>query len=415
MNCNLESPVTAQAEQATVYARGMENINYGVKPQDSATPDSNSSAEDREQSAQQLANSVQIGGETLKAKIFMLLNNGEKVGAFDFHRAGGKFAYLDKNRLIDMKHVEVLFESIKRVGMLNSIKVVAARKLIEEGHTLRDRTGNILTLATPNIDMYYCILDGQHKADALALWLASEETRNTPLDAWMELVNTPKDFPIGAYIGEYNLACKKWSHRDTEALLVQTFENEGSTVLSKIGKCVNEDKMSQRAAWKIYKMVDGYRKQKFEDALFHNKLSDELRGTEAEIERGNRIRRAIQVACRKEVKMKRNSAIIDAIIAAYNAVSDTQKAETMDLLMLFITSLPEQVLTDAMKEGSVSKKTEIITLAWKNFQKEIKKDGKKEEYKTLALNAEDEYDKMISNVNLSPKSSNLDKIKKILS
>lgn len=415
MNCNLESPVTAQAEQATVYARGMENINYGVKPQDSATPDSNSSAEDREQSAQQLANSVQIGGETLKAKIFMLLNNGEKVGAFDFHRAGRKFAYLDKNRLIDMKHVEVLFESIKRVGMLNSIKVVAARKLIEEGHTLRDRTGNILTLATPNIDMYYCILDGQHKADALALWLASEETRNTPLDAWMELVNTPKDFPIGAYIGEYNLACKKWSHRDTEALLVQTFENEGSTVLSKIGKCVNEDKMSQRAAWKIYKMVDGYRKQKFEDALFHNKLSDELRGTEAEIERGNRIRRAIQVACRKEVKMKRNSAIIDAIIAAYNAVSDTQKAETMDLLMLFITSLPEQVLTDAMKEGSVSKKTEIITLAWKNFQKEIKKDGKKEEYKTLALNAEDEYDKMISNVNSSPKSSNLDKIKKILS
>lgn len=415
MNCNLESPVTAQAEQATVYARGMENINYGVKPQDSATPDSNSSAEDREQSAQQLANSVQIGGETLKAKIFMLLNNGEKVGAFDFHRAGGKFAYLDKNRLIDMKHVEVLFESIKRVGMLNSIKVVAARKLIEEGHTLRDRTGNILTLATPNINMYYCILDGQHKADALALWLASEETRNTPLDAWMELVNTPKDFPIGAYIGEYNLACKKWSHRDTEALLVQTFENEGSTVLSKIGKCVNEDKMSQRAAWKIYKMVDGYRKQKFEDALFHNKLSDELRGTEAEIERGNRIRRAIQVACRKEVKMKRNSAIIDAIIAAHNAVSDTQKAETMDLLMLFITSLPEQVLTDAMKEGSVSKKTEIITLAWKNFQKEIKKDGKKEEYKTLALNAEDEYDKMISNVNSSPKSSNLDKIKKILS
>lgn len=409
------SPVTAQAEQATVYATGMENINYGVKPQDSAMPDSNSSAEDREQSAQQLANSVQIGGETLKAKIFILLNNGEKVGAFDFHRAGGKFAYLDKNRLIDMKHVEVLFESIKRVGMLNSIKVVAARKLIEEGHTLRDRTGNILTLATPNIDMYYCILDGQHKADALALWLASEETRNTPLDAWMELVNTPKDFPIGAYIGEYNLACKKWSHRDTEALLVQTFENEGSTVLSKIGKCVNEDKMSQRAAWKIYKMVDGYRKQKFEDALFHNKLSDELRGTEAEIERGNRIRRAIQVACRKEVKMKRNSAIIDAIIAAYNAVSDTQKAETMDLLMLFITSLPEQVLTDAMKEGSVSKKTEIITLAWKNFQKEIKKDGKKEEYKTLALNAEDEYDKMISNVNSSPKSSNLDKIKKILS
>ena len=87
----------------------------------------------------------------------------------------------------------------------------------------------------------------------------------------------------------------------------------------------------------------------------------------------------------------------------------------MDQLMLFITSLPEQILATAMREDSVSKKTEIITQAWKNFQKEIKKDGKKEEYKTLALNAEEEYDKMVSSVNSSQKSSNLDKIKKILS
>ena len=79
----------------------------------------------------------------------------------------------------------------KRVGMLNDIKVVAARKLIEKGHILKDRAGNILTLATPNIDMYYSFLTVQHKVDALALWLASEETRNIPLDARMELVNIP--------------------------------------------------------------------------------------------------------------------------------------------------------------------------------------------------------------------------------
>ena len=42
--------------------------------------------------------------------------------------------------------------------------------------------------------------------------------------------------------------------------------------------------------------------------LYTSKLSDELRGTDAEIERGDRIRRAIQVACRNEVRMKRNSA-----------------------------------------------------------------------------------------------------------
>ncbi|MCD8253477.1 MAG: hypothetical protein LUD40_16470, partial [Phocaeicola dorei] len=393
----------------------MESINNGMTPQGSATPDSNCSAKDKKQPTQLLASSVQIGGEVFNAKIATLLNNGITVNYFDYLRAGGKFAYIEKNRPIDMKHVEFLLESIKRVGMLNSIKIVAARKLIEEGHPLRDRTGNILTLATPNIDMYNCILDGQHKADALALWAANEETRNIPLEARIELVNIPKGISTGAYIAEYNLACKKWNHRDTEALLVQTFEKEGRTVLSRIEKCVNEDKMTQRAAWKIYKMIDGYRKQKFEDALFHNKLSDELRGTDAEIERGDRIRRAIQVACRKEVRMKRNSAIIDAVIAAYNAVSDVQKAETMDQLMLFITSLSEQTLLAAIKADSVSQKTETITQAWKNFQKEIKKDGKKEEYEALALNAEEEYDRMVSSVASPKKSSNLDKIKKILS
>ena len=160
--------------------------------------------------------------------------------------------------------------------------------------------------------------------------------------------------------------------------------------------------MTQRAAWKIYKMIDGYRKQKFEDALFYNKLSDELRGTDAEIERGDRIRRAIQVACRNEVRMKRNSAIIDAVIAAYNAVSDVQKAETMDSPDAFYHFFVQTDTTCRHKSRFCKPKTEVITQAWKNFQKEIKKDGKKEEYEALALNAEEEYDRMVSSV-ASPK------------
>ena len=74
----------------------VESINNGMTPQGSTTPDSNCSAKEKEQSAQLLANSVQIDGEALKAKLLIKLSNGEKVGVFDFHRAGGKFAYLDK-------------------------------------------------------------------------------------------------------------------------------------------------------------------------------------------------------------------------------------------------------------------------------------------------------------------------------
>ena len=43
-----ESPVTAQAEQATAYAAGIERVNIGMKPQGSATPDSNGGTKEKE-------------------------------------------------------------------------------------------------------------------------------------------------------------------------------------------------------------------------------------------------------------------------------------------------------------------------------------------------------------------------------
>ena len=44
MNKMEESPVTAQAEQATVHATEVESINNGANPQRRVTPDSNSNA-----------------------------------------------------------------------------------------------------------------------------------------------------------------------------------------------------------------------------------------------------------------------------------------------------------------------------------------------------------------------------------
>ena len=61
MKENNQSPVTALAEQATIQAM-IESINNGMTPQGSTTPDSNCSAKEKEQSAQLLANSVQIDG-----------------------------------------------------------------------------------------------------------------------------------------------------------------------------------------------------------------------------------------------------------------------------------------------------------------------------------------------------------------
>ena len=51
MKENNQSPVTALAEQATIQAM-IESINNGMTPQGSATPDSDSSAKEKEQDTQ---------------------------------------------------------------------------------------------------------------------------------------------------------------------------------------------------------------------------------------------------------------------------------------------------------------------------------------------------------------------------
>lgn len=125
-------------------------------------------------------------------------------------------------------------------------------------------------------------------------------------------------------------------------------------------------------------------------------LTDELKGTQAEIERGDRIRRAIQVGCRHEPKMKRNSAVIDMMISVYNSVADESKASTMRLLLLFITSIPEGKMKAAMDEDTVDKKAEFLKKEWTLFLQTVGTDGKEQEFVGLAQKAGDEYDAMVA-------------------
>ena len=90
------------------------------------------------------------------------------------------------------------------------------------------------------------------------------------------------------------------------------------------------------------------------------------------------------------------SAIIDFIIAAYNSVADTDKAETMNLLLLFLTSLPEDKIKSAMEKDSVEKKSEFFKAEWAVFREEAKTEGNMREFKILAEKAECEYDAMVA-------------------
>ena len=351
-----------------------------------------STEKDQDSQAGALASSVQ--SDELE-KIIEDLNKGLPVDLSRFLKAGGRFAYFDKNRKISRSHVNSLMESYKRTGaVLTSIKILPGDEMLKQNYLIHDRSGNNLTLDTPDIKKFYPIIDGQHRVDAIAAWMSNDATKDIPITATLELAKIPEGVSVPAYMGELNLVCEKWDHRATKSLAGLVFESEGTTILSRINECIEEDKMSARGAWKVYKMTDGYNKKKYESALFTGKLPDELKGTEAEIERGDKIREAIQIGCRNIPKMKRNSAIVDTLIESYNAAPDTDKVRTLDLLLLFTKTLPDNVLTAALGESTVTGKAQLITKAWKEFLTGIESPDTKEACEELATTATQELGTM---------------------
>lgn len=390
-------PVTEQSEQATAYVAD-ESVGNSLMAQESDAPVSNCAAQDSQESVEGMskptASMEQSESETLKAKVKAELNAGNPVPYEDFLSAGLSSAYTEGNRGISKAHVKTLVASLKRTGkLLTDITMCNSKTLLEEGSVLRDGDGNKLSLDTEGIDDYYAIIDGQHRWDALKQYFSDDSTKGQPLSACVRLVPIPNNVSARTLVAEYNITVKKWTGKNTRHY-AECLISKDDTVMQRMADCVDKDKMSLRCAWKTYKMVDGYRKEKYEKAILEGEMTDELRGTQAEIERGDSIRRAMQVCCRNEPKMKRNSAIIDFIIAVYNSVADTDKAETMNLLLLFLTSLPEGKIKSAMEKDSVEKKSEFFKAEWTVFREEAKTEENMRRFEELAERAESEYEAM---------------------
>ena len=395
------SPDSKQLVQATAYAADGRVAN-SLMAQKNDAPVSNCAAQNLQKSgevtskpSEQTACMEQSRSETLKAKVKAELDAGNPVPYEDFISAGLHPAYTEGNREISKVHVKTLVASLKRTGkLLTDITMCNSKTLLEEGCILRDGDGNKLSLDMESIDDYYPIFDGQHRWEALKQYFSDDNTKGRPLSACVRLVSIPSNVSARTLVAEYNITVKKWTGKNTRHY-AECLISKDDTVMQRMADCVDKDKMSLRCAWKTYKMVDGYRKEKYERAIFEGEMTDELRGTLAEIERGDKIRRAMQVCCRNEPKMKRNSAIIDFIIAAYNSVADTDKAETMNLLLLFLTSLPEDKIKSAMEKDSVEKKSEFFKAEWAVFREEAKTEENMREFKILAEKAECEYEKMV--------------------
>ena len=155
-----ESPATAQAEQATVHATGMESDNNGMKPQGSATPDSNGGA--NEKSDIQNPDLKQDNPEPIKLSKGAILSISVLLGY------GYTYGWIKINRDIDEKQVRKKIASILACkGIISPFLVVPAIVCLKAGLELVDESGNPITMDTPNLDFILIVIDGQHRLEAL--------------------------------------------------------------------------------------------------------------------------------------------------------------------------------------------------------------------------------------------------------
>ena len=118
---------------------------------------------------------------------------------------GFKPSYLKVNRPIDVTHARNLAkdtDSSADKTFISSAKVVWAREALEAGLEVIDEHGNELTLESRDIDSYFVIIDGQHRAFAAHL--------NPSIDLLVEFLEG-KGKDLLKIIEKMNILAKDWT------------------------------------------------------------------------------------------------------------------------------------------------------------------------------------------------------------
>lgn len=120
-----------------------------------------------------------------------------------------KIAFAKNNRPINDKKVDSFISIVAndKYEKAYPIIVAEAQKLISEGYELTDVKGSVIT--EKNSEVYFVILDGQHRSMAFAKLNATSETAyNIPNVHVREIDN------IGEYLVDINNVGTSWSNKD---------------------------------------------------------------------------------------------------------------------------------------------------------------------------------------------------------
>lgn len=326
-------------------------------------------------------------------EIIKTLESGGKVPYEEFKKVAQLVFLSEDNREINKNHINKLVEDFKATKrVLEAIEVIPAEIALKKGCVVKDGKDKEITLETENLKKLFCIGEGQHRAVGIELYKI--QFPKEPIIAYIKLAEIPEDMTISKFIKTRNIFQKSWDCNALSKAAIKSDSEEATRILSKAQENKEKYKMSYRATFKIYHLSDVYQKKDVENTSL-GKLSDNLKGTDEQYERGNKILDAFLTGFREHPALLKNSAAIDNFISCYMSAPDDGKKQCVENLIAFYKGISESTLSTIEIEGSIPDKQKAFRSAYNKFIEEWEKPESKATLEKAIEIAENEYQKKV--------------------
>lgn len=319
------------------------------------------------------AENAQTTSEEVKAMVAF----NKKVDTLkELKESGKKFARLANNRVVNRKNVDDKKRSIKEVGVLQTITVVEAEKVVQLGHTIIDfETGEVIS----DPQFYKVIIDGQHRYTAFNELLAEYESKDIVFDKELSVTTLIiEGISLLKVLYEINNRVNKWDGRDFPGAL----DEETLTkypLLSQIKLLTNEGySLDSACKWLTFK--NEITKAVLSNVVSGEKLPEKiipkitnLKG----IERGLDILKSAKKTLSETVLKTRT--VIDWIISKYDYLDDEGRGAFRSDMCSFFESLDKkqsETIEKAKGTRGVITKEDIILKSLNKFYNDFQNNKK---------------------------------------
>lgn len=286
-------------------------------------------------------------------------------------KSGKKFARLASNREVNRKNVEDKKKSIKEVGVLQTITVVEAEKIVKLGYKITDfETGEEIS----DPESYIVIIDGQHRYTAFNELLAEATENGEVFDKELSVTTLIiEGISLLKVLYEINNRVNKWDGRDFPgALDEETLKKY--PLLSQIKLLTNEGySLDSACKWLTFK--NEITKAVLSNVVSGEKLPEKIIGKITNlkgIERGLDILKSAKKTLSEKVLKTRT--VIDWIISKYDYLDDEGRGAFRSDMCSFFESLDKkqsETIEKAKGTRGVITKEDIILKSLNKFYNEF--------------------------------------------